>query len=65
MHPCLYPCVLLLYRECAQRITPDRNKARDAKEIVAAGYDITDITPFDLFPQTRHIENVIAFEKRA
>ena len=36
-------------------------QARDAKEIVTAGYKVTDITPFDLFPQTRHIENVMTF----
>ena len=39
-------------------------QARDAQAIVAAGYDIIDCTPFDLFPQTRHIENVITFLKR-
>jgi tRNA/tmRNA/rRNA uracil-C5-methylase (TrmA/RlmC/RlmD family) len=36
-------------------------QARDAKEIVAAGYSIVDVSPFDLFPQTRHIENVMTF----
>ncbi|RYH26441.1 class I SAM-dependent RNA methyltransferase [archaeon] len=36
-------------------------QARDAMAIVASGYKIVDITPFDLFPQTRHIENVISF----
>lgn len=36
-------------------------QARDAKEIVAAGYNVVDVTPFDLFPQTRHIENVMTF----
>lgn len=36
-------------------------QARDIKMIVEEGkYHITDITPFDLFPQTRHIENVVA-----
>jgi 23S rRNA (uracil1939-C5)-methyltransferase/tRNA (uracil-5-)-methyltransferase len=36
-------------------------QARDAKFIVDGGYRIKDVTPFDLFPQTRHIENVIVF----
>ena len=37
-------------------------QARDAKRIVQeGGYKITDVTPFDMFPQTRHIENVITF----
>ena len=38
-------------------------QARDAKVLVAAGYTIADATPFDLFPQTRHIENVITFTR--
>ena len=37
--------------------------ARDARLIVDAGYTVTDCTPFDLFPQTRHIESVITFER--
>lgn len=38
-------------------------QARDTKYILdlGAGYSIVDITPFDLFPQTRHIENCITF----
>ena len=36
-------------------------QARDTALIVAAGYRVTSCTPFDLFPQTRHIENVMSF----
>ena len=36
-------------------------QARDSKSILSSGYIIKDVTPFDLFPQTRHIENVIMF----
>ena len=36
-------------------------QARDTALIVAAGYQVTSCTPFDLFPQTRHIENVMSF----
>ena len=36
-------------------------QARDAKEIISAGYEVVGVTPFDLFPQTRHIENVMTF----
>jgi 23S rRNA (uracil1939-C5)-methyltransferase/tRNA (uracil-5-)-methyltransferase len=39
-------------------------QARDARVIVDHGYDISRITPFDLFPQTRHVENVVTFIKR-
>ena len=40
-------------------------QARDAKGIVEiGGYDIVSIQPFDLFPQTRHIECLMIFEKR-
>ena len=38
-------------------------QARDAKGIVANGYDIVSVQPFDLFPQTRHIECLIVFER--
>lgn len=37
-------------------------QARDAKEIIANGYEVVDIQPFDLFPQTRHIENIMTFQ---
>jgi tRNA/tmRNA/rRNA uracil-C5-methylase (TrmA/RlmC/RlmD family) len=40
-------------------------QARDTKYLLETGnYEIVDITPFDLFPQTRHIENVITYQKR-
>jgi tRNA/tmRNA/rRNA uracil-C5-methylase (TrmA/RlmC/RlmD family) len=32
---------------------------RDLKEFLAAGYAVTAVQPFDLFPQTRHLECVI------
>jgi len=35
-------------------------QARDLKEFVEGGYKITRIQPFDLFPHTRHIENVVS-----
>ena len=37
-------------------------QARDAKILVEAGYKILHVQPFDLFPQTRHIENVLTLE---
>jgi hypothetical protein len=32
---------------------------RDLREFVAAGYAAAAVQPFDLFPQTRHLECVI------
>lgn len=32
---------------------------RDLKEFLAAGYAVTAVQPFDLFPQTRHLECVV------
>lgn len=38
-------------------------QARDAKILIEGGYCITDIQPFDLFPQTRHIESVVTMKR--
>ena len=38
-------------------------QARDAQLIAAQGYVILNATPFDLFPQTRHIESVLTFAR--
>jgi tRNA/tmRNA/rRNA uracil-C5-methylase (TrmA/RlmC/RlmD family) len=32
---------------------------------VDGGYSILDIQPFDLFPQTRHIESVMTLRKES
>ena len=37
--------------------------ARDAKRLIAGGYRLMQVTPFDLFPQTYHIESISIFEK--
>ncbi len=37
--------------------------ARDAKRLILGGYRLVQVTPFDLFPQTYHIESVSIFEK--
>jgi len=39
-------------------------QARDAAGIVQAGYKIKLVQPFDLFPQTRHIECLMILEKK-
>jgi 23S rRNA (uracil1939-C5)-methyltransferase len=37
--------------------------ARDAARLIRGGYNLTDVTPFDLFPQTFHIESISLFVK--
>lgn len=36
--------------------------ARDAAQLIAGGYRLAEVTPFDLFPQTYHIESISFFE---
>ena len=37
--------------------------ARDAKRLLAGGYQLIQATPFDLFPQTYHIESISLFTR--
>jgi 23S rRNA (uracil1939-C5)-methyltransferase len=37
--------------------------ARDAARLIGGGYHLKDLTPFDLFPQTYHIESISLFER--
>jgi tRNA/tmRNA/rRNA uracil-C5-methylase (TrmA/RlmC/RlmD family) len=38
-------------------------QVRDCQVIIENGYEIVDCQPWDMFPQTAHIENVITLEK--
>lgn len=38
--------------------------ARDAKRLTRGGYRLLQVTPFDLFPQTYHIESISFWEKQ-
>ena len=48
---------VLAYVSCDQATL-----ARDAKRLIQAGYHLEQITPFDLFPQTYHIESISIFK---
>ncbi len=37
--------------------------ARDAARLIAGGYRLVEVTPFDLFPQTYHIESISIFKR--
>ncbi|HSL43852.1 MAG TPA: class I SAM-dependent RNA methyltransferase [Anaerolineales bacterium] len=37
--------------------------ARDAARLISGGYKLKEVTPFDLFPQTFHIESISLFER--
>lgn len=38
--------------------------ARDVAQLAASGFTVTTIQPFDMFPQTRHVECVTVLERR-
>jgi 23S rRNA (uracil1939-C5)-methyltransferase len=38
--------------------------ARDAARLIAGGYQLLQVTPFDLFPHTYHIESISIFKKQ-
>jgi len=37
--------------------------ARDAKRLIEKGYTLAKATPFDMFPQTYHVETVAVFDR--
>ena len=56
------------------KIKPDRivyiscgpdTQARDIKVLVKGGYKVTACQPFDLFPHTEHVENIVLLSKGA
>ncbi len=50
----------LVYVSCA----PD-TLARDLKELVAGGYEVTECQLFDMFPRTSHFESVTVLKHKS
>ncbi|WP_449402644.1 hypothetical protein [Exiguobacterium artemiae] len=38
--------------------------ARDCDHLMKAGYKVSYIQPYDMFPQTAHVEAIVVLEKR-
>ena len=49
---------LLVYVSC-----DPATLARDIKRLLAGGYALEQITPFDLFPQTYHVETIVLMSR--
>ncbi len=57
-------------RDCKTRPPPDlyvscdpSTLARDLKRLVQRGYELKQVRPLDLFPQTYHIESITLLER--
>jgi 23S rRNA (uracil1939-C5)-methyltransferase len=58
--------------ECLQRLNPERlvyiscnpaTQARDIMQLRSNGYKLKELQPFDMFPQTKHVEVVALLER--
>jgi 23S rRNA (uracil1939-C5)-methyltransferase len=56
--------ILKLYPQVIAYVSCDPSTlARDSKRIIEGGYKLKQVAPFDLFPQTYHIESISLFEQ--
>ncbi len=66
MHPKALTTMVRLQPETIVYVSCNpANLARDSKDILAAGYSLTEVQPFDMFPHTSHIETLACFRRKA
>ena len=63
-HPALDALLAQQAKELVYISCDPATLARDARRLTATGYRLLQVTPFDLFPQTYHIESISLWEKK-
>jgi tRNA/tmRNA/rRNA uracil-C5-methylase (TrmA/RlmC/RlmD family) len=56
---CTFAPKTVIYMSC----NPDTLKS-DLFTFTANGYTITEVTPFDMFPNTKHVESIVCLTRR-
>lgn len=65
MHPKALKTMVRLQPETIVYVSCNpANLARDSKDILAAGYSLSEVQPVDMFPHTSHIETLACFRRK-